>query len=138
LLSDYPEFKKIIWKEQFQQELPLGEGDFGQLQEVFVNLGLNACQAMSAGGEITVETKHNESERFIDVLVRDTGQGIDETQLSKLFDPFFTTKEKGTGLGLAMCRKIIDAHKGSMEVESIVGKGTTFIVKIPVKVKAMP
>lgn len=133
LLSYYPEFKKIVWKEQLQENLPLVKGDFCQLQEVFINLGLNACQAMSAGDEILIITRYNETQKCVEASVKDTGPGINQEQLDKLFEPFFTTKEKGTGLGLTICRKIIEQHKGRIEVESAPGKGTTITVKLPVE-----
>ena len=132
LVSYYPQFKKITWKEQFQKDLPAVKGDFNQLQEVFVNLGLNACQAIPDWGELTITTRYNKGESHVEVLVSDTGQGMDDEQLQKLFDPFFSTKEKGTGLGLSICRNIIDLHKGSIEVKSAPGKGTTFTVRLPV------
>lgn len=132
LLSYHPEFKNIAWEEQLQKDLPLVKGDFNQIQEVFVNLGLNACQAMPNGGELTITTRYNKNEKYIEILVKDTGYGMNDEQSQKLFDPFFTTKEKGTGLGLSICRNIIESHKGKIEVESAVGKGTTFTIKLPV------
>ncbi|MBN1405475.1 MAG: PAS domain S-box protein [Candidatus Omnitrophica bacterium] len=131
LLSYYPEFKKVVWKENFQQDLPMVKGDFNQLQEVFINLGLNACQAMAEGGEIVITTRYDEAGQFTEALVKDTGPGMANEQLQRIFDPFFTTKEKGTGLGLSICRNIIDQHKGKIDVESSPGKGTTFIVRLP-------
>ena len=132
LLNYYPEFKKISWSEQLQEPLPLVKGDFNQLQEVFVNLGLNACQAMPHGGEVAVITKYNKGDKHVEILVKDTGEGMSDEQMQKLFDPFFSTKEKGTGLGLAICRNIVDLHKGRIEVESALGQGTTFTVRLPV------
>jgi len=131
LLSFYPDFKKIEWKEELQEKIPQVRGDFNQLQEVFINLALNAIQAIVGKGSITVETIYNSANNEVMVIVRDTGPGIDRENIQKMFDPFFTTKEKGTGLGLAICRKIIDMHKGKIEVESTVGKGTTFTIKLP-------
>ena len=130
-LSYYPAFRKIVWKEQLQKGLPLVKGDSSQLQEVFVNLGLNACQEMSDGGEILIVTRYNETKKCVEVLVKDTGPGIDQKHLDKLFEPFFTTKEKGTGSGLAICRKIIELHKGKIEVKSGIGQGTTFTLSLP-------
>ena len=132
LLNYYPEFKKISWSEQLQEPLPLVKGDFNQLQEVFVNLGLNACQAMPHGGEVAVITKYNKGDKYAEILVKDAGEGMSDEQMQKLFDPFFSTKEKGTGLGLAICRNIVDLHKGRIEVESALGQGTTFTVRLPV------
>lgn len=132
LLSYYPEFRKISWKEDFQKDIPLIKGDFNQLQEVFVNLGLNACQAMPDGGVITITTRHNRAERYAEAQVKDTGVGMSDEQIQNLFVPFFTTKDEGTGLGLAICRRIIEQHKGKIEVDSSMGKGTVFTIKLPV------
>ncbi|MFH0732321.1 MAG: PAS domain S-box protein [Candidatus Omnitrophota bacterium] len=132
LLAYYPEFRKITWKENLQDNLPLVKGDFNQLQEVFVNLGLNACQATKEGDEITVVTRHDKQNNLVEALVTDTGSGMNQDQMQHLFDPFFTTKEKGTGLGLSICSNIIEQHKGKIDVESEIGKGTTFTIKLPV------
>ncbi len=131
LLSYHPEFKKITWKEQLEKPLPPVKGDFNQLQEVFVNLGVNACQAMPNGGELSITTRHNKDTNCVEVLVKDSGEGMTDEQLNKLFNPFFSTKDTGTGLGLAICRKIIELHNGRIRVASTHGKGTTFTVELP-------
>ena len=116
--------------------VPEIEGDKDQLSQVFSNLILNAIQAMPEGGELTV--KIDAGKKVEDVLqdvvitVSDTGHGIPEDNLKKLFDPFFTTKYGGTGLGLTISHSIIDGHRGSIDVESTVGKGTTFRVTLPI------
>jgi signal transduction histidine kinase/putative methionine-R-sulfoxide reductase with GAF domain len=117
--------------EQFE-EVPLvfaGEDDFKQ---IFSNLILNAVQAMPHGGTLSLSTTTNDS--AVVVSVTDTGHGIPADVMEHIFDPFFTTKEpgKGTGLGLSICRKIIERMNGSISVESTVGKGTTFTVRLPV------
>jgi len=106
--------------------------DSDKLQQVFTNLTLNAIQAMSGGGKLTLRTSVENSQVRIDV--QDTGCGISKENLSKLFTPFFTTKEKGSGvgLGLAVVRGIIERHKGEIKVQSEVGKGTTFSVYLGV------
>jgi signal transduction histidine kinase len=106
--------------------------DSDKLQQVFTNLTLNAIQAMSGGGKLTLRTSVSNSQVRIDV--QDTGCGIPKENLSKLFTPFFTTKEKGSGvgLGLAVVRGIIERHKGEIQVQSEVGKGTTFSVYLGV------
>jgi len=131
LLSYHPEFKKITWKQQLGKSLPLIKGDFNQIQEVFVNLGLNACQAMTSGGEVKIITSYNKKNKYVEVQVKDTGAGMGDEQLQKLFDPFFSTKDKGTGLGLAICHNIIESHKGTIDVGSKKGTGTTFTIKLP-------
>jgi len=133
LLAYYPEFKNIIWKEELAEGLPKVKGDFNQLQEVFVNIGLNACQAMQKGGVITMRSE-NKNGDFTEVIFKDTGVGIKKEHLGKLFTPFFTTKDRGAGLGLAICQTIIKSHGGSIEVESEEGKGTIFKIKLPVKI----
>ena len=113
---------------------PLPEilADFSQLQQVFLNIMLNAIQVMPDGGEITVSTVEGR-DGFIDVRISDTGCGIPKENLPKLFDPFFTTKKggKGIGLGLSVVYGIINRHKGKIEIESEVGKGSTFIIRLP-------
>jgi two-component system NtrC family sensor kinase len=117
---------------ELSPSLPKVMADFDKLQQVFTNLTLNAIQAMSGGGKLTLRTSVADSQVRIDV--QDTGCGISKENLSKLFTPFFTTKEKGSGvgLGLAVVRGIIERHKGEIKVQSEVGKGTTFSVYLGV------
>lgn len=105
-------------------------GDSDKLKQVFLNLIKNAGDSMTAGGRLTVETKKADEE--ISVLVKDTGMGINKSDIKKIFDPFFSTKGiKGTGLGLSVSYGIIKGFNGDIEVESEVGKGTTFKVTLP-------
>ena len=97
-----------------------------------MNTILNAVQAMPEGGKLTITAGRRDN--FLEVKVTDTGVGIPEETLGKIFDPLFTTKAKGIGLGLAVCKSVIDRHQGHIEVESEVGKGTTFTIKLPLKV----
>jgi two-component system NtrC family sensor kinase len=103
-----------------------------QLEQVFVNLLVNAAHAIEKKGSITVRTYQKDKSLIVEVA--DTGSGIPEEVLPHIFDPFFTTKEagKGTGLGLAVSYGIIKKHQGHISVKSMVGIGTTFIVKLPV------
>jgi len=107
-------------------------GDPNQLQQVFTNIVLNAYQAMPNGGQIHIVTRNADKE--VEILISDTGQGIAPESLKHVFDPFFTTKEvgQGTGLGLSVSYGIVKSHGGKIEVESAVGAGSTFIVKLPV------
>ena len=98
------------------------------IERVFVNLLLNAVQAMPKGGELTIGTERQG--KHVLIHFQDTGVGIPVENLPKLFDPLFTTKAKGQGLGLAVCKRIVDAHEGSISVESTVGKGSTFTVRL--------
>ncbi len=117
------------------QELPPLMADRDQLLEVFINMVINALDAMPQGGDLMTKTRLLEDGKTIEISISDTGQGIPEEDLEKIFEPFFTTKEagKGTGLGLAVSYGIIEAHKGSIDVKSEVGKGTTFIITLPVE-----
>jgi len=122
---------------QLTQELPSINGDSDKLQQVFVNIIVNALQAMAKGGELTVSTRLTEDNEFIEIEISDTGCGIPEEHLGKLFDPFFSTKEigKGTGLGLSVSLGIVQKHNGFIDVRSKVGQGSTFIVRLPAEGK---
>lgn len=120
-------------------EVPQVWANGNQLQQVLLNLIVNARQAMAKGGTLMIRISHDELHKTVDLLVRDTGNGIPAPQLSRIFEPFFTTKDGpdesgkgGTGLGLSACRAIIEAHHGRIRVESTVGKGTAFTIKLPV------
>jgi signal transduction histidine kinase len=99
-----------------------------------MNIISNAVDAINEKGTIAIST--STSNKFIQVSIKDTGQGIPENIRQKIFDPFFTTKGvgKGTGLGLSICQSIIEKHKGNIKVKSEEGKGTEFIISLPVKV----
>ncbi|GBD97424.1 MAG TPA: PAS domain-containing protein [Nitrospirae bacterium] len=107
-------------------------GDSKQMQQVFWNLGLNALNAVSGGGNIEIFTGKNDSTNNVEITFRDSGTGISKDDIDRIFYPFFTTKEKGTGLGLSIARKITEEHGGEIMVESGgIGKGTTFRVILP-------
>jgi PAS domain S-box-containing protein len=135
-------------------ETPAVPVDYNQMKQVFVNILLNALQALGEPGRIQISCgpssffqrnrpyansgfSEKNLSRQVDlapyawVKIVDNGQGIPEETLSKIFYPFFTTKEKGSGIGLAIAQKIIDSHHGSIDVESEVGRGTTFTIKLP-------
>jgi len=110
-----------------------------EIQQVILNLLVNARQAVEEGGEVTIRLSHNQSDGINELTIRDNGCGIPADKLPRIFDPFFTTKSGpdetgrgGTGLGLAACREIIEAHKGRIRVASTEGKGTAFTLKLPV------
>jgi signal transduction histidine kinase len=109
----------------------------GQIEQILVNLVINARQAMPAGGRLKIEVRESATADVVELKVSDTGQGISREQLPLIFEPFFTTKQPdeygrgGTGLGLSVCRQIIEQHHGRIRVESVVGKGSTFTVKLP-------
>lgn len=114
-------------------DIPLITADPQQMRQVFLNILINACEAMPNGGRITVTTRYSVDEQKVIVEIVDTGVGIDKEYLDKIFDPFFTTKEKGTGLGLSVVYGIVTAHKGELMVESKKGEGTKVTIKLPLR-----
>ena len=134
LLEHQAIFHNIDIEKERKPGLPLVDVDVAQMQEVFMNLILNAAQAMDGKGKLTTITRLSTDGNSIEVVVRDTGPGIPPGNLDKIFEPFFTTKEigRGTGLGLAIAYGIVERHHGSIWVESEVGKGTSFFVRIPI------
>lgn len=109
----------------------------GQIEQVLLNLVINARQAMPRGGRLRIDLRENRATNMAEIRVSDTGVGIAPEELRLIFEPFYTTKEPdehghgGTGLGLSVCRQIIEQHHGRIRVESLVGKGSTFTVKLP-------
>ena len=116
-------------------DLPLIEGDPGRMNQVLVNLIINAVDAMGGKGTLTIRTYQKPQEKRVFLEVSDTGMGIPPENLSRIFEPFFTTKEvgKGTGLGLSTVYGIVQEHGGTIDVRSIVGQGTTFILSFPIQ-----
>ncbi|HEY7374760.1 MAG TPA: ATP-binding protein [Polyangia bacterium] len=126
----------------FADKMPPVRADAEQLLQVFLNLSLNALQAMPSGGKLWISTALRRSTRrgaaaaFQEVRFRDAGVGIPAGDLKNLFIPFFTTKEKGTGLGLPISQRIIENHGGTIEVRSQPGEGATFTVLLPIEADA--
>jgi two-component system, NtrC family, sensor kinase len=112
--------------------LPHLRADFGQLRQAFVNIILNACEAMASGGTIRISAKPAGTGDTVELSFADTGPGIPADTLARVFDPFFTTKDKGTGLGLSVVYGIVEGHGGTVTVTSDVGRGTTFVMRLPV------
>jgi signal transduction histidine kinase len=110
--------------------VPAVNGDAAMLRQAFLNLAINACQAMPNGGSLRLKAGPSSRAR-VEVMVQDTGVGIAPEHLSKIFNLYFTTKEKGTGIGLSMVYRIIQMHDGDVEVQSTPGRGTTFRVLLP-------
>jgi len=112
------------------------KGDSQRIRQVFWNLLINACQAMPQGGEITVTAKPvsgaDEDTDWCEITITDTGQGITHEDRDRIFNPFFTTKNGGTGLGLSIVYRIIEDHQGTIAVDSAPGKGTQFIIRLPI------
>ena len=126
--------KKII--KELDEQLPEIVGDPQQLQQVFLNLLLNAAEAIADGGEIAVKTRQNEEGRSVAIEVHNTGKGIPPDVMEKIFQPFFTTKGKGkgTGLGLAVSKRIVEEHGGSIVVANAINDGVTVTIILPVTV----
>jgi signal transduction histidine kinase len=116
---------------ELEDEVSLVLGDEGQLQQAVIALATNAIDAMPEGGRLILRAR-NENDHVL-VEISDTGVGIAPENLTKIFDPFFTTKEigRGTGLGLAVCYGIVTEHGGRLDVQSVVGGGTTFTISLP-------
>jgi len=112
------------------------KGDSQRIRQVFWNLLINACQAMPQGGEITVTTRlfsrAKDDPDLCEIIITDTGQGIAQEDRDRIFNPFFTTKTGGTGLGLSIVYRIIEDHQGTITVDSAPGKGTQFIIRLPI------
>ncbi len=116
---------------------PYAEVNAGQVQQVLLNLIINGRQAMDKGGTLTVTVRSNPKDGMGEIAVRDTGSGIPPEKLRSIFDPFFSTKTAdeegrgGTGLGLALCKDVIESHQGRIRVESAIGEGTCFTLRFP-------
>jgi signal transduction histidine kinase len=112
----------------------------GQIEQILLNLIINARQAMPRGGRLRIEVRENTQTQMAEIRICDTGVGIPAEQLRLIFEPFYTTKEPdehghgGSGLGLSVCRQIIEQHQGRIRVESMPGKGSKFTVKLPLKI----
>lgn len=113
--------------------LPQVEADGKQIKQALLNIILNSINAMPGGGKLKVSTHHLPGDRFIRIVIADTGTGIQEEHRPYVFDAFYSTKEKGTGLGLSLVHRVIDEHQGIIEFNSRVNKGTTFYLHLPVK-----
>jgi signal transduction histidine kinase len=126
-----PENVEVV--SQLDGRLPIILADSDQLGQVFGNIILNAVQAMPEGGQLIIKSQVPSPE-WVAVSFMDTGVGIPEENLGRLFEPLFTTKAKGIGLGMAVTKTLVEGHGGKIEVESEVGVGTTFTVRLPISV----
>lgn len=130
LLVNQSLFQNIKIKKGLAKDLPTVFADGTQLKQVFINIILNAAQAMEGKGGIVITTWREKN--IIKIKILDTGPGIPPEHVGKLFNPFFTTKEKGTGLGLAISYGIIERHSGKIDVATELGKGSTFTISLPI------
>jgi two-component system NtrC family sensor kinase len=131
LVCHQSSFHSLTLEKEYQADLPLCTADPNQVEQVFINILLNASQAMPGGGILHVRTAVSDDRSSAFVEISDTGCGIPEETLARIFDPFYTTKSKGTGLGLSVSYGIIENHGGRIEVRSQVGAGTTFTIFLP-------
>ena len=131
LASHLAIMEKVTLDKEFGEQIPDILIDLRLIEQVFINLILNAIQSMRAGGKLTVCSEKKGT--VVEIRFIDTGSGISKENISKIFNPFFTTKKAGTGLGLAICKQIIEKHNGSIRIESEVCKGTTVYVTLPFK-----
>jgi two-component system sensor histidine kinase HydH len=127
--NKYIQEKHVILKGEYDEKIPLVNIDCDKIKQVFVNIIINACEAMENGGTLTIRT--SEEKGFIVSSFYDSGAGMDETQLKNIFNPYYTTKTNGTGLGLSISNGIVELHGGSIQVSSKKGEGSKFIIKLP-------
>ncbi len=130
LLFDPSTFPYITYTLDIPDDIRI-YGDPVRLEQVFTNLFKNALDAMPGGGHFHVAVTRLNSE--VQIILKDTGIGMSEAILDKIWEPFFTTKRRGTGLGLSTVHRIIQAHRGTISVESVPDKGTTFTIRLPIQ-----
>jgi len=128
-----PSFSPIMVLKDYDEHLPRIMADPMQLQQVFMNLILNAVEAMPGGGTLTLKTALEKSSHSLQIMISDTGKGIEDEEKGKIFQPFFTTKSKGTGLGLAITKRLIEQHGGDIVAENNNPTGTTFRISFPLR-----
>ena len=122
--------KSVTLAVDADDRLPRIAGDDQMLRRAFMNLIVNACQAMPGGGRVTIATEA-ETETMLRITIRDTGVGIPSEDVERIFRMYYTTKPDGTGIGLALVRRVVDLHHGSIEINSTVGQGTSVVVRLP-------
>lgn len=133
LLQHQIDDKMISVTRDYRADPGVVDGDEAQLQQVVMNLLLNALEAMTVNGVLTVSTnvRDEQGAARLEIHVKDTGIGIQKENLDRIFEPFFTTKRNGTGLGLAISQRVVREHRGRIEAQSERGKGATFIISLP-------
>ena len=124
--------RQILFEDHLDRTIPQIQGDSEKLYRAFSNMVINSIQAMPNGGRLVISSGPDQVSSMVKINFRDTGVGMDEETTKNLFNPFFTTKEKGAGLGMALSEKIIEDHRGTIEVMSEKGVGTAFVIYLPV------
>ena len=132
LVRNQTSFRNITIERNLDESVTEIMADPDQIQQVFINIILNASDALSEGGKLTIESRVGKNGDFIEIEFTDNGCGVSEEDKRKIFDPFFTTKDSGTGLGLSISYGIIERHGGTINVDSKVGVGTVFTIHLPV------
>jgi signal transduction histidine kinase len=135
LLENQRFFRELQIVKDLDPNLPLVPSDVQQLSQVFMNILLNAAEAMEGKGTLTIRTALDSDGARVRIEISDTGLGIPEEIQSRIFEPFFTTKDvgQGTGLGLSIAYGIIENHQGRISVKSKPGQGATFVISLPLK-----
>jgi two-component system NtrC family sensor kinase len=131
LVRNQASFRNVTIEKHLEAGIPDVLVDPDQIQQVFVNIILNAAEAMTKGGRLTIRSWVPPDGQSVLVSIADTGPGIPESVRERIFDPFFTTKEHGTGLGLSISYGIVEQHGGTVSVDSALGKGSTFTIQLP-------
>jgi signal transduction histidine kinase len=124
--------RDINFTVDLEKGLPDIAADSDQIKQVLINALRNALEATSAGGSIVIGAKKSDEQNWLTLYVKDTGRGIPAHLLGQVYEPFFTTKPEGTGLGLFLCRQIVENHRGKISIESQEGQGTTIYIHLPV------
>jgi two-component system NtrC family sensor kinase len=133
LVKNQTSFRNIVIDKNLDENLPEVMADLDQIQQVFINLIINASEAMTKGGKLDIDSKLDKTGEYIEVIFKDNGPGIPNHIKARIFDPFFTTKEQGTGLGLSISYGIIERHGGKINLDTKPGEGTTFTIFLPIK-----
>jgi two-component system NtrC family sensor kinase len=137
LVRNQASFQNVSIRMELDPDLPSVLADADQMRQVVLNIILNAAEVMPEGGEIFLRSAFDSATKQVALRISDTGPGIPLEIQNKLFEPFFTTKRTGTGLGLAIAYGIMERHKGSLKVESAVGRGTTIVVMLSTDVQTI-
>jgi len=139
LISRQSAFFNVTIVKEYDPQLPAVMADSSELQQVFMNVLLNAAQAIDGHGTVKIVTRRATGAEAVEVLISDTGRGIPPEDIGRIFDPFFSTKPngQGTGLGLSITYGIVASHKGTIQVASELGKGTTFTIRLPIALGAL-
>jgi len=135
--------RHILFKLKLDPSIPPVQGDEGLLTRLFLNLIKNARESILNEGAVVIETRivsnyhmtgpGRRSSPMVDIIIRDTGCGIDQHEMDRIFTPYFTTKNKGSGLGLAISQKIVEDHNGLLNIESTPSEGTTVTISLPLR-----